>query len=500
MRSNPNARTRVYSSARNVPARFGTRNLSLSRQASFQYCMDMTATPPQEQAIARFIRRVAMLNSVRYALMLITLWGFLCGVAVAAMRAATGRPLLSLIWILSGILPCGMIAVLLALRRLPDRSAVRALLDNRNACGGLLMASERAELGDWQACMPEVAEPRLRWRARRPIAFALLSALFVASSFLIPARAGLASDRPLDIAKEAGEISADIEVLKKEEVIDATQAESLETKLESITADAKGEDPVKTWEALDHLQDAVSNNAKEAAEKIAQKNERLAEAQALSETLADGASGFDPKLMTEAMKELRAQMEAASGDQKGGPALPDDLLKDLKSGSLSKEQLKQLADALKQHKGELSKQLGKLRDAGLIDLKQLKQVEKAGQSDSAGLAEFLKENAGDMTVAEMMKAWGRGGVDRGRGDAPMTWTDRSSERGAKFKEQVLPSSLAGLKDSELIGRSTGAPGVEKNGSQQAGALKGAAAGGGSAFTQTVLPRHRGAVNRYFERR
>jgi gas vesicle protein len=465
--------------------------------------MDMTnpdPSPPQEQAIVRFIRRVAILVSIRYALMFMTIWGFLCGVAVLAMRAATGRPLIQLVWILAGIVPCAVIAILLALKRLPDRSAVRALLDNRNSCGGLLMASERAELGDWQARMPAIADPRLHWRARRPVAFVLASALFVAVSFLIPARSGLASDRPLDIAKEAGEISADIDVLEKEEIIDATHAELLETKLESITAEAKGEDPVKTWEALDHLQDTVSKTAEEAAERIAQNNERLAEAQALSETLADSGSGIDPKLMTEAMKELRAQMEAAAGDQEGGPTLPNDLLKDLKSGSLSREQLKQLADALKQHKGDISKRLGKLRDAGLIDLKRLKQCEKAGQCDSEGLAEFLKENAGNMTVTEMMNSWGRGGVDRGRGDAPMTWTDRSSERGAKFKEQVLPSSLAGLKDSELVGRSTGAPGIEKNGPQQAGALKGAAAGGGSAFTQTVLPRHRGAVNRYFERR
>lgn len=454
----------------------------------------------QEQAIARFVRRVAILISIRYSLMFTTIWGFLCGVAVLAMRAATGRPLISLIWILSGVVPCVAIAILLALKRLPDRSAVRALLDNRNSCGGLLMASEHAELGGWQARIPAIADPRLRWRAKRPVALALASALFVSVSFLIPASQGLASDRPLDIAKEIGDISADIEVLKKEEIVDATQAESLETKLESITAEAKGEDPVKTWEALDHLQNTVSKTAEEAAEKMAQNNERLAEAQALSETLGDGGSGIDPKLMTEAMKELRAQMESAAGDQGAAPTLPDDLLKDLKSGSLSREQLKQLADALKQHKGEFSKRLGKLRDAGLIDLKTLKQVEKAGQCDSAGLAEFLKENAGNMTVTEMMNSWGRGGVDRGRGDAPMTWTDRSSERGAKFKEQVLPSSLADLKDSELIGRSTGAPGVEKNGAQQAGALKGAAAGGGSAFTQTVLPRHRGAVNRYFERR
>lgn len=456
---------------------------------------------PQEQSIARFIRRVGILIGIRYALTFITVWGFLCGVAVLTLRAATGRPGIQLIWIIAGVGPCAVAAMLLALKRLPDRSAVRALLDNTNRCGGLLMASERAEIGDWQAHMPRIAEPRLRWRARRSVALALASLLFVAVSFLIPARPiALAADRPLDIAKEVEELSADIDLLKKEEIVEVTQAESLEAKLDSISTEAKGEDPVKTWEALDHLQDAVSKTTKDAAEKMAQDNERLAEAQALSEALAESGSDADSKLMTEAMKELKAQMESATGHQDAGQKLPGDLLKDLKSGSLTKQQLKQLAAALKQQKGDISKRLGKLKDAGLIDLKTLKQCEKAGQCDSAGLAEFLKENAGNMSVTEMMNSWGRGGVDRGRGDAPMTWTDRSSERGAKFKEQVLPSSLAGLKDSQLVGRSSGAPTIEKPGPRQTGALKGAAAGGGSAFTSTVLPRHRGAVNRYFERR
>jgi hypothetical protein len=30
-------------------------------------------------------------------------------------------------------------------------------------------------------------------------------------------------------------------------------------------------------------------------------------------------------------------------------------------------------------------------------------------------------------------------------------------------------------------------------------LNSAASGGGSAYTQTILPRHRGAVKRYFDR-
>ena len=455
---------------------------------------------PQEELIERLIRRVAILSAVKYTLVLVAIWGFVSGLTVVTMLAVYGRPRIHPIVILLGVVPCAISGVVLAVRRLPGRSAVRAMLDARNSCGGLLMASERVDLGDWKSRIPVVGEPRLRLRAKRPAGLALASTLFAAVSFMIPAPTAVAVDRPLDMAKESQEISAEIEALKKEEIIDASQAESLEAKLESITSESKGVDPVKSWEALDNLEETISKTAEQALEKIAQNNERLGEAQALSETLASAESELSPSLMTEAMKELRAQMEAAAGEKNGGPELPNELLKDLKSGSLSKEQMKQLAELLKQHKGDVSNRLGRLRDKGLIDLKTLKQIERAGQCDSTGLADFLKQNEGNMAVREMVNSWGRGGVDRGRGDAPMTWTDRSSERGAKFKEQVLPSSLASMTDSELIGRSTGAPGVEKNGSQQSGALRGASTGGGSAFTQTVLPRHRGAVNRYFERR
>lgn len=465
--------------------------------------MDMNPTgaaPAQEKSIRRFIRRVAFLIALRHSLIFLTAWGFASGVAVLILRAATGRIAIHWAWIVAGVIPCVIFATVLALRRLPERSAVRALLDNSNSCGGLLMASEHSDLGDWQSRLPTIVEPRIRMRAHRSLALAVGALLFVSVSFLIPDRQGLAYDKPLDIAKQIEDISSDIDVLKKEEIIDVNQAESLEAKLDAISADAKGEDPVKTWEALDHLQDSVTKTAKEAAEKMAQANERLGEAQALSEALAEGAASMDSKLVTEAMKELQSQMKAAADSQGSVPAISNELLKDLKSGTLSKEQLKQIAEALKQQKQSASKRLGKLRESGMIDPQTLRQCEKAGQSDSSGLAKFLKDNASTQSVSEMMGYWGKGGVDRGRGDAPMTWGDKSSDRGAKFKEQVLPSSLAGLRDSQLIGKSTGAPEVEKNGPQGSGALKGAATGGGSAYTQTILPRHRGAVNRYFERR
>src|SRR5262249_55789298 len=158
-------------------------------------------------------------------------------------------------------------------------------------------------------------------RSRRSLALTFGALLFVSVSLFVPDRQSLASDKPLDIAKQIEDISSDIDVLKKEEIIDVTQAESLEAKLESISADAKGEDPVKTWEALDHLQDSVTKTAKEAAEKMAQTNERLGEAQALSEALVEGAASMDSKLVTEAMKELQSQMKAAADSRGNDPTI-----------------------------------------------------------------------------------------------------------------------------------------------------------------------------------
>jgi hypothetical protein len=81
----------------------------------------------------------------------------------------------------------------------------------------------------------------------------------------------------------------------------------------------------------------------------------------------------------------------------------------------------------------------------------------------------------------------------------MSWTDGSNEKDARFKERALPpSAVAGLKDSQLLGLSAAAP-TARQGIAAHGALNPAARGGGSAYTQTILPRHQGAVKRYFER-
>lgn len=70
----------------------------------------------------------------------------------------------------------------------------------------------------------------------------------------------------------------------------------------------------------------------------------------------------------------------------------------------------------------------------------------------------------------------------------------------KFKEETLPEGDVTNLKSQIIALSRGKPDKGgPNGPAGSGALEGSATGGGSANTQVVLPRHRGSVERYFDR-
>jgi hypothetical protein len=458
-----------------------------------------------DQSIRRFIRRLALLLAFKQSLTFITIWLFIWGAAALILRAASATPRRQLLWGAIGIAVAVIAAAALSRKRLPSRDSVRAMLDNRNDCGGLLMAGADAELGSWR--IPEITLPKLRWRKARAFGSLAASFAFVLISLLAPVRfATTGAVRPMDVSREVENLSAQIEALKEAQIIEEAKAEALEQKLDQLNHEASGEDPAKTWEALDHLNDAVEKAAKEAAETANARQGRLARAEALAEGLMAGADQLDSKTMTEAMRTLGEMMrDAVKENESLAGALSPETLEAIKSGSLKAEHLKDISKALGQGKSALNQKLSKLSQSGQsgkINPKALKGGAQSNRRDNSGLARFLKENAEKMSVEEATLQWceGKGGVDRGRGDAAMTWTDGSSEKDARFKEKVLPpSSVAGLNDSQLVGLSSSAPTVSTSGVAAHGALNNAASGGGSAFTQTILPRHRGAVRRYFDK-
>ena len=453
------------------------------------------------KAIRKFRIKMAMLLILKKTLAVATVWALAWGTVVIILRGAIGISRLPLLVGGIGLILAIACAVVLALRQIPTRTALRATLDKHSGAGGLMMAAETIELGNWRKQMPSIRLPHLRWRGGTSWGRFAGAALFVCISFLIPQRfVEISKAQPLDIREEVEQLADEIDVLKEEEIIELAEAETLEEKLAQLQAEASGEDPVKTWETLDHLADTLSQEAADAAQDALSETEHLTEAETLSEGLINEGSEMAADLLAESMATLSGLVQEAAQEN----ALLAAQLPDLKgdADSLTLEQLKEISAALRFIKGDIYDQLVKLHEVNLIDSETLKACEKLGQCNSEGLAAFLAENAESMSVAQCIGGWCRsGGINRGRGDAPMTWTDQTTEEGAKFKAEALPlSNIASLETSELVGLSVAAPSVETSSlSPESGGLSGATAGGGSSFNQTVLPRHKGAVKRYFER-
>jgi len=453
--------------------------------------------------------RMAAVLFLRYALRLLAAWCFAWGLAVLLMRAVWGIASGPLLWGTAGLVPAAAVACVLALRRTPSRPALRAVLDRASGCGGLLMAGAEVPLGAWHDRLPAIGRPGLRWRSRPLIIVTVAACTFLVFSFAIPRRyVAISPHRPLNIQGEVAEFREQIEALREEQIIEPQQADELEEALARAAAEASAENPAETWEALDHLEDAVTKAAADPAEEALHQTEQLGKAESLARALAADADALKPEAMTAAMKKLAEMLDEAAAEnealREGGF---QQALEGCKAGGLSAEAALELAGCLGLSKEAIAARLGRLVEARLIDAELLQMNELLGRCSGEGLAAFLAEAGGlGLPIEDLIEQWlvaapGYGGIDRGRGDAPMTKMEPARSEGTDFTEQALPpATVADLKQSRLLGVSLGAPAVGTDAEPAAfGALKGTAVGGGSAHTYVPLPRHKRTVRRYFER-
>lgn len=457
-----------------------------------------------ERALACFGRRLTRALTYRYFLASSTVWVFVWGAAALVLRVAFGVPQRYLLTGMAGFLVALVLAVALAVRRRPPKEQLRAMLDCYNRCGGLLMAARQVDLGSWTSSVPGVTPLRPKWRGSRVWHMFLAGCLFAAVSLLLPHHYTLStSPGQLEIGDLVDELESQIQVLAEENILEEKKAKDMTGDLARIWAESSAEDPVKSLEAMDHVAKAISDAAAKAAQEALSKTEELSRMRSLAEALDAQAKAGDKDKLTQAMKELGTMVDKADLARMFPNCLNGKLLDACSQSCLTPEQLKALAKSLRMCEKGLMDKMGKLCEARLIDPKALQKCSQAQKDANAALAAFLAENEGTALAACLacMRP-GRGGIDRGRGDAPLTWTDASDESGTAFKEKMLsPASLASLKKSRLVGVSASAPEEAKTaGASASGALAGAAAGGGSAHTHQVLPKHRGTVSRYFQRK
>jgi hypothetical protein len=434
------------------------------------------------EAVTSLKRRITAVLFLRQSLLWLGAWCVVWGVGGLVARFAFDVAPAKLAFGATAV-PLVIVIAVARTRRPSDRQLV-ALVDSHARAGGLLIAAHEVDLGEWR---PDAARtPRVQWNARRETAIAILSAAFAVAVLLVSARKTEAR-QPLAVGRDIERLQDRVDVLHEEQVIDDAQAEVLTKTLEELRQEATGEDAAKAWEALDSIDEATSQAAREAGEKAVEQGQQLTQLEAMAFAL--GSDAVDPSKLGEAMRELASEL---AGAQKESKAM----------ANVSAEDLKAIEAAARAGKEELREMLNKLREQGLIDPKTLRQFEQAAEfANRDALAKFLKEHG---SGTKLSTAVGRfitatPGVDRGQGDAPMFFGENSPEDG-KFREQTLPAAAAAaLSQSQLVAVSAASPDQE-NAQRSSGGAINAQSGAGSAHTAEVLPRHRGTVQRFFERK
>ena len=463
----------------------------------------MTRNRSHPEALRAFARQLNQLLMLRAGVRVMTVWFFIWGVLVLAARIAGVQNTGWLTLAGLGFAPLMIFAALQARRQQPAFEKIRAGYDRANACGGVMMSEEAADMSAWLGQLPAAAVPDFHWRSGRPLLLLGVSATFAATALLLPERlTNLSNHRPLAIGQIVEQLQAEVQTLVQEKIVDEKKSDDLQKQLAELQKDSSGYDPNKTWEALDHIKQSNSDVAKQAAEEAITKTESLTEAEALAQAMqAAAASGMTEATASQAAQDLASLINSAKLEQGIlNGKIPPELLAGL--SGLNKEQMEKLVKALALNKNSLSLTMSNLARLKLIDPATLAKCQNAGQcKNPSALADYLSTCTNSCNALGMCLSLCRGyrPGTRGGPGAEMSWDNATSEADQKFQEHALPPS-SHLDDAQLVGVSKAAPELAKNDVATGhGALDNAVASGGSAHAQVVLPEHRQAVRKFFKR-
>ena len=122
------------------------------------------------KALQHFARRLNRLLAIRAIVQISTIWLFIWGAVVLAFRFFSVPLVLPVAFISLALLP---FAWLFAGWRIwhqpPAFHKLRATYDRWNACGGLIMTGETADMSDWRDHLPAAAIPPIRWNNGKPL-------------------------------------------------------------------------------------------------------------------------------------------------------------------------------------------------------------------------------------------------------------------------------------------------------------------------------------------
>jgi hypothetical protein len=408
------------------------------------------------------------------------------GVFALSCRLFLPRAASALNWLWLAPVIASIPAMLLTLSRSYRPEQIAALADSLNGGEGTLLAVLEIQDSSWVssraiAGFSQFPMPRLRvWRKLCAI---VPAAAFLATALMMPQRTTAAAKGML-----ANDIAADLQAtlneLKKQDVITPNEDKQFQDEIERIRKDASEKLDASSWEASDAMREKF-------AAKLAEKQDAMKWA---ADSLSNfAAAGDSDASMTKALAgELGTAIDklAQTGLLANAPGDLQKLLggKDAIAGG--KTQLPKDTASLRKLAASLSKYLagrsGELAAIGKLG-------KEAGRFDPTEFPLFSDERGPDGDGDP-----GSGGINRGRGDADLTW-GKESAMSDRFKSVPLPpGSYRSPDDWTPLAVLPGAPKESPEASLASSGIQYAGVTGQAAVRRTLAPRHYSAVKKYFE--
>jgi hypothetical protein len=399
-------------------------------------------------------------------------------VLLCRMFVAPAAPFLPWLWLVPVLTAIPAFAVSLARTHRADQ--VAALADWLSGGQGLVLTMFERDDRAWsESPLVERASrlPLPHLRLARPLALLALPALFLAIALLLPQRLPNQAAEGVLAQEIAANLNAALVELKKQDLVTPEEEEELREEMERIQRSAEKRVDASSWEAADALREKVVAGLSEKQQAVKWAQDSLARYAAAVQAggPADPSTAASAAELTKALEKL-----AKSGMLAG--ASPE-LAAMLKGGKFPTD-----AAALADLVAALGRELGDAngRFAGLGKLGQA-----FGRFDPSEFA------ISDQPSPDGDGLPGRGGLNRGRADADLTW-GKETERGGKFKSKPLPPGAPRSPDDWApVVVLPGAPQESAVlGTQSSGRQYSDAAGQG-AWRRSLAPRHQSAVKKYF---
>jgi hypothetical protein len=314
--------------------------------------------------------------------------------------------------------------------------------------------------------------PLPRVRVWRPLALVAPAALFLTVALMLPQRVPSQPTEGVLAAEIAANLTAALVELKQQDLITQEEEEELQEEVERIRRSAEKRVDASSWEAADALREKVVAGLSEKQQAVNWAQESLARYNAAVQAggPADPNAAASAAELTEALEKL-AQSGMLAGASPELAAL-------LQGGKFPTD-----AAALAELVAAIGRELGDAngRFAGLGQL-----GGAFGRFDPSEFA--ITEGRGPDGNGEP----GRGGLNRGRADADLTW-GQETQRVDKFKSTPLPPGAPRSPDDWApVVVLPGAPEESAVVSTQSSGRQYAETAGQGAWRRSLAPRHQSA--------